>query len=109
MRDPREQFGPAASQYLSSSVHSNPSALGRLVDMAKPSGGTSIDIATGAGHTAYAFAPFMDEVIATEITPSMLEVTRKEAANRSLKNLKVMFAIAEHLPFKTNSLDGVTC
>ncbi len=109
MRDPREQFGPAASLYLSSAVHSNASALGRLVDMAQPKGGTVVDIATGAGHTAYAFAPFVDQVIATDITPSMLEVTRAEGKKRKLENLKVLFAIAENLPFKSRSVDGITC
>lgn len=109
MRDPREQFGPAANRYLSSAVHSNPSALGRLVEMARPSGGTVVDIATGAGHTAYAFAPYVDQVIATDITPSMLEVTRGEAKKRKLENLKVLFAIAENLPFRDHSVDGITC
>ena len=109
MRDPRDQFGPAANQYLSSAVHSNPSALGRLVEMARPSGGKVVDVATGAGHTAYAFAPFVDKVVATDITPSMLEVTRTEAKKRNLTNLEVLFAVAENLPFHTASLDGITC
>ncbi len=109
VRDPREQFGPAASQYLSSAVHSNPSALSRLVEVVKPSGGTVVDVATGAGHTAYAFAPHVERMIATDITPSMLEVTRQEAANRHLDNLEVLFAAAESLPFKSSTLQGVTC
>jgi ubiquinone/menaquinone biosynthesis C-methylase UbiE len=109
MRDPREQFGPAASQYLSSAVHSNPVALNRLLEMTKPTGGIVADVATGAGHTAYAFAPLVDRVIATDITPSMLEVTRTEARKRGLTNLDVAFALAEALPFASSTLSGITC
>jgi ubiquinone/menaquinone biosynthesis C-methylase UbiE len=39
----------------------------------------------------------------------MLDVTRAEGKKRNLANLKVLFAIAENLPFKTNSVDGITC
>ncbi|HEY3781001.1 MAG TPA: methyltransferase domain-containing protein, partial [Fimbriimonadaceae bacterium] len=109
MLDPRKQFGPAAEKYLSSAVHSNPDALSRIVEIVQPKGGIVVDIATGAGHVAYAFAPYVDRVIATDITPDMLRVTKKAAEERGRDNLDVLFAIAEYLPFQNQTLDGITC
>jgi ubiquinone/menaquinone biosynthesis C-methylase UbiE len=107
--DPRAQFGPAAETYLSSKVHSNPTALSRLVEVAHPSGGTIVDVATGAGHAAFTFAPHVERVIATDITPNMLRVTRKAALDRGLDNLSCCFALAEQLPFQSGRLDGIVC
>lgn len=80
-----------------------------MVEVARPTGGVVVDVATGAGHTAFAFAPYVDRVIATDITPQMLGVTRDAAAERSIANINVVFAQAEALPFPTGSLEGVTC
>lgn len=79
------------------------------MEIVNPQGGTVLDVATGAGHTAYAFAPFVARVIATDITPDMLRVTRSAAAERNIDNLQVLFAMAEALPFGNSKLDGVTC
>lgn len=107
--DPRSQFGPNADKYLTSAVHANTSALARLVEIASPNGGVAVDVATGAGHMAYAIAPHVDLMIATDITPDMLRVTRDAAKTRGLDNFRVLFGTAEHLPFATDSLDGVSC
>jgi SAM-dependent methyltransferase len=109
MRDPRTSFEPVAASYLTSAVHSNPDALDRLIQVVRPSGGAVVDVATGAGHTAYVFAPHVDRVVATDITPSMLQLTRKTADERGIQNLDVVFALAEQLPFQTQALTGLTC
>ena len=109
MRDPRTSFEPVAASYLTSQVHSNPDALDRMIEIVKPKGGVVIDVATGAGHTAYTFAPHVDRVIATDITPSMLKLTRETASKRGLHNLDVVYALAEELPFQSQALTGVTC
>jgi len=109
MRDPRTSFEPVAADYLTSAVHANPSALDRMIEVVQPKGGVVVDVATGAGHTAYTFAPHVDRVIATDITPAMLKVTRDTARQRSIGNLDVVFALAEALPFQTHSLTGITC
>src|SRR5947209_16677770 len=109
MHDPRTRFNKAAQSYLTSAVHSNQAALDRLVQIVKPQGGTVVDVATGAGHTAFVFAPHVDRVVATDITPNMLRVTRDAARQRGIENLDVSFALAEALPFRSGSLTGVTC
>ena len=109
MHDPRTRFNKGARSYLTSAVHSNRAALDRLVQIVKPQGGTVVDVATGAGHTAFAFAPHVDRVIATDITPNMLSVARVEARKRDLANISIAFADAQALPFKNASLSGITC
>lgn len=107
--DPRGTFGPAAEKYVASQVHSNPAALQRLIEIAQPNGGTLIDIASGSGHTAIAFAPHVDRVIATDMTHDMLLVCRREAQARNLTNVEPAIARAEFLPFRNESFQGVTC
>src|SRR4051794_7523870 len=106
MRDPRTSFEPVAASYLTSAVHSNPNALDRMIEVVQPQGGVVIDIATGAGHTAYAFAPHVDRVIATDITDAMLKLTRKTAQERGIANMDFVYALAENLPFQTSALTG---
>lgn len=107
--DPRDSFGPVAERYVTSAVHNNPTALSRLIELVRPHGGKLLDIATGGGHAACAFAPFMDLTVATDITPNMLAVTRTSAKSKGLKNFVLSIAKAEHLPFKDNTFEGVVC
>lgn len=107
--DPRVQFGREAEKYLTSKVHADPDALADLVALVKPDGGTVVDIGTGAGHMAFAMAPFVDQVIATDPTLNMLAVTKAEAERRGLSNVEVQEAHAESLPFEDSSIDGFTC
>lgn len=109
VHDPRTRFGQSAEKYLTSAHHSNQAALQRLVEIVQPNGGTVVDVATGAGHTAFVFAPYVERMIATDITPNMLKVTRGAAQERRLHNLLVCFADAEALPFRNQVLTGLTC
>lgn len=109
MRPSQAQFGPVAKRYLDSGVHSNEAALARLVAVAKPRGGRVLDVATGAGHAAFAMSPFVDMVVATDITEAMVHVVRDEARARKLSNVREGFALAEALPFVDAAFDGVVC
>lgn len=108
-RDPRSTFGPAAERYAASEVHGDRGALGRLVDVLEPGGGRLLDIATGSGHTALAFAPYIDKVIATDLTGDMLKTCRRLARESRYANLEVSYARAESLPFLDDQFDYVTC
>jgi ubiquinone/menaquinone biosynthesis C-methylase UbiE len=69
----------------------------------------ALDVATAAGHTAFAFAPHVAYVVATDLTPQMLDVAARLAAERGLANLAFQQADAEELPFPSGRFDLVTC
>lgn len=103
------QFGAAAGAYTVSLTHSDPSALDRVVKLARP-GPTDValDIATGAGHTALALAPHVAQVVAYDLTEPMLAETARNAAARGFSNVTTRQGPAESLPFPDASFDIVT-
>ncbi|MGI9599362.1 MAG: class I SAM-dependent methyltransferase [Acidimicrobiales bacterium] len=106
----RQQFGSNAANYATSVVHAKGASLGRLVELMAPGPDwRMLDIATAAGHTAFAFAPHVAEVVASDLVDEMLVVARDGAAERGLDNVSFETADAEALPFEDRSFDGVTC
>jgi ubiquinone/menaquinone biosynthesis C-methylase UbiE len=106
----QQKFGEAAADYAASAVHARGPSLARLVELVdlKPSWRV-LDIATGAGHTALAFAPHVARVTASDVTEAMLVEAKKLAAARGLVNFRTARARAEDLPFPDMSFDLVTC
>ena len=106
----QQRFGAAAADYATSAVHAKGASLVRLVELTEPeSHWRVLDVATGAGHTALAFAPHVAKVTATDITDEMLAEARKLAADRGLANVRTLSAKAEDLPFPDTSFDLVVC
>jgi ubiquinone/menaquinone biosynthesis C-methylase UbiE len=104
----QQQFGAHAAAYATSSVHAKGASLGRLVELVKPhKDWRALDIATGAGHAAAAFAPHVAHVIASDITGEMLAQARALAASKGYANMEVAHADAEALPFGDASFDLV--
>lgn len=105
----QKEFGAHAKEYIASKPHAQGKSLERMVGLAQPRPDwRALDIATGAGHTAYAFAPHVERVWATDITDEMLAIVRQEAAKRGLANVRTAHAKAEALPFEDASMDLVT-
>jgi ubiquinone/menaquinone biosynthesis C-methylase UbiE len=106
----QQRFGRAAADYATSEVHAKGASLARLVELTEPKPHWRVlDVATGAGHTAFAFAPHVAKVTATDITEEMLAETRKLAKARGLTNVKALTANAEDLPFPDASFDLIVC
>jgi ubiquinone/menaquinone biosynthesis C-methylase UbiE len=106
----REQFGASAAAYAVSKVHAQGASLARLVELVQPQAHWQVlDVATGAGHTALAFAPHVAHVTATDITPEMLSTTAQLVAQKGLANITIQEADAEALPFAHQQFDLVTC
>jgi ubiquinone/menaquinone biosynthesis C-methylase UbiE len=104
------QFGQNAAEYLTSRPHAQGHSLERMVALTNPQPHWHVlDVATGAGHTAYAFAPHVARVWATDITDEMLALVRREVAKRKLANVRVAHGKAESLPFEDARFDLVTC
>lgn len=106
----QQQFGANAAAYLTSTVHAKGASLGRLVALVEPKPDwVALDVATGAGHTAAVFAPHVAKVVASDLTPEMLEQVRKLAAEKGLSNVETAIADAEAMPFSDCTFDLVTC
>ena len=105
----QQQFGANAAAYATSAVHAKGASLARLVELVKPKRDWAVlDIATGAGHTALAFAPHVASVVASDLTPEMLVESAKLAAAKGYTNITTAQADAEKLPFPDASFDLVT-
>jgi ubiquinone/menaquinone biosynthesis C-methylase UbiE len=103
------QFGPTAAAYSRSLVHSDPGALRKAVELARPKPeDMALDIATGAGHMALALAPHVTKVIAYDMTQEMLLETEGNAVTHGVTNLITREGIAEDLPFPDSTFDIVT-
>ena len=105
----KDQFAPVAESYLTSSVHASSEALKRLLEIVQPKGGRLLDVGTGAGHVAYTFAPYMDEVVAFDLTPEMLNVVARESLAKGLINVLTQEGDAQEMPFEDGSFDAVAC
>ena len=69
----REQFSQHAEYYAQSSAHAKGDTLDVILDFADPKGTEkTLDIATGTGFTAFALAPLVSHVVATDLTPEMV-------------------------------------
>ena len=106
----QEQFGPSAEAYVHSPGHAGGPDLDRLVAWGRHRGAARVlDIATGGGHTALAFAGFTPTVIATDLTEAMLRAARGFAAGRGMASIGYLAADVEELPFRDGSFGVVTC
>ncbi len=106
----KKQFGEHAAAYATSPVHAQGASLARLVELVQPQPHWRVlDVATAAGHTAFAFAPHVAQVVATDLTPEMIPVAAKLAAEKGIENVTLESADAESLPYADASFDLVTC
>ena len=106
----QRRYSQFARRYVTSRTHAQGEELGRLVEIARPQPDWIVlDVATGGGHTALRFAPHVAQVIATDITPTMLEAAQAFIAGQGATNVAFRLADAEDLPFAGGTFDLVTC
>src|SRR5215217_1678581 len=90
------QFGAVAERYVTSAIHARGGDLARMIELAQPRGDQRLlDIATGGGHTALAFAPHVREVVATDLTPKMLAAAEAFVRGQAATNVRFEHADAE--------------
>jgi ubiquinone/menaquinone biosynthesis C-methylase UbiE len=109
-KEVKQQFGKNAESYVTSPIHKEGGDLQKLLKLAKLSGQEDVlDIATGGGHTANGFAPFVKKVTALDLTAEMLVAAEKFIKGNGYQNVEFIQGDAEDLPFPAGSLDIVTC
>ena len=104
------QYGAVGDAYVRSKGHAGGNDLQRLVELAKPEPHERVlDVATGGGHVAKAFAPYVAEVVASDLTPEMLAEAEAFIRGIGIGNVAFAIADAEDLPFADGSFEIVTC
>jgi ubiquinone/menaquinone biosynthesis C-methylase UbiE len=106
----QQVFSQRAAFYTTSAAHTDKFVLDRVVELAKPQRQqVALDVATGTGHTAFALAPFVREVVAVDVTIEMLIEARKLKAERGVSNVEFRLADVHELLFDDRSFDVLTC
>ena len=109
-RSSQSQFGRLAGAYGASKTHAQAGALASAASMLSDRRyGYAVDIGAGPGFTAFAIADHCDRVIATDVTPEMLEQARSLRSERGAPQTELMLTAAESLPCHDGSLDLITC
>ena len=105
----KSQFGGTANSYASSTTHNDAAVLEDLVKIVDPRGHERLlDVASGPGTLALAFAPYVAMSVALDLTPDMMELAARRAEDAGLQNLRTVVAPAEALPFADADFDIVT-
>ncbi len=105
----RAQYGKVGDAYVRSTGHAGGNDLDRMLALAEPKPtDTLLDIATGGGHVARKIGPHVGRVIASDLTPEMLDhaIPYLEAQGVTAERL---VADAQELPLADGSVDIVTC
>ena len=103
-----QQFGSVAEAYLHSASHAESSdvpALAALVD--ENARARVLDLGCGAGHVSFWVSPRAAEVVAYDLSPEMLEIVARTAAERGLSNIETRQGVVEKLPFSDATFDYV--
>lgn len=106
----REFFGRHAAQYAANPGFRQGSDMARLVELLAPQPEhVALDVATAAGHTAFALAEHVRHVIGLDLTPEMEGEFARGAAERGLANVRFHLGEVDAMPFADGTFDLVAC
>jgi ubiquinone/menaquinone biosynthesis C-methylase UbiE len=106
----RAQYGKVGDAYVRSAGHASGNDLDRMLALAAPQPtDTLLDIATGGGHVARVLGPHAGRVIASDLTPEMLDHAIPYLREQGLPDVERLVADAQDLPLDDASVDIVTC
>ena len=83
-----------------------------IVRMIKPVGKDIVlDVAAGTGEPGLTIATMLDggKVYITDIAEEMVDISRKNAANRGILNVEMVVSGVCELPFPDNTFDAISC
>lgn len=105
----QEQFQKQSHRYAKGHIlEDTQDVSAALGGIPLPPAAEALDIATGAGHTAFALARAGFRVTASDLTPAMLQRVSEGAAERGL-TIQTRQHSAEALPYPDSTFDLVTC
>ncbi len=106
----QRQFDRAAAAYGTSAIFAQGHDLALMIEAGAPTAEMAVlDVGTAAGHTAFAFAPHVREVVGVDLSAGMLAEAARLAKARGITNVRWEQAGAQSLPFADGTFDIVTC
>jgi len=106
----RESFTTQATAFAANPWVSDEQRIARLVSAARLTGTERVlDIATGPGYIAEAFAKNSREVLGMDLTEAMLAIARARTEEHGVKNISFSTGDAQNLPFDEGQFDVVVC
>ena len=100
------EFTQQAEAYAANPLIADAERLAAIVRAVRPQPGARVlDVATGPGYVAAAFAEAGCDVVGIDLTPAPLALAEKMRAARGLTGLRFQQDDAEHLPFEENTFD----
>lgn len=106
----QRQFRRQAEAYSTMKVVTDPRVLESMVEL---SGVTAqarvLDVASGPGYVAMAFAPKCRAVVGIDATDRLVARARAEAARRGIANVTFMLGNVERMPFGAGEFDLAAC
>lgn len=105
----RKVFSERAQFYTASAAHTDPQVLGRLLALVDPQPHWHmLDVATGTGHTAFAFSPYVAAIVGIDLTAAMLREAKELAESRNITNVRFELGDIHELPFDSHLFDDDT-
>jgi SAM-dependent methyltransferase len=106
----RESFTTQAAAFAANPWVTDEQRIGRLVAAGRLAGNERVlDIATGPGYIAEAFARAAREVVGVDLTDAMLAIAKERTEARGVSNVLFRAADAQNLPFENGAFDVAVC
>jgi ubiquinone/menaquinone biosynthesis C-methylase UbiE len=106
----QQEFTKQATAYATNPTIMDSDWALRLVQVVQPAPQSCVlEVATGPGYVALAFATVAAEVVGVDLTDAPLIIARQNRDARGLTNVSFESADAKQLPFEDASFDIVTC
>lgn len=104
----RESFTTQAQAFAANPWVTDEGRIRRLVSAARLTGSERVlDIATGPGYIAEAFAAGAREVVGVDLTEAMLAIGKQRTEGRGISNVSFRAADVQNLPFENGAFDVV--
>lgn len=106
----QQEFTKQAVAYATNPTIVDPDWAQRLVTAVSPSAEAAVlEVATGPGYVAMAFAPHVSQVVGIDITDAPLAIAEKTRAERGLENVRFEKGDAGQIPFADATFDIAVC
>jgi ubiquinone/menaquinone biosynthesis C-methylase UbiE len=104
----QQQYQDKSQVYLASAVHAQGIEFQKMQQLIRTNQiKTVLDLGCGGGHVSYQIARLVDEVVAYDLTPSMVKIVAEQAKHKGLDNVITQQGAAEDLLFDDQRFDCV--